>query len=208
MKTFAALVALVAALITFTAFSPVATAQSFKDNVSVTAGVTRVSEGNTVVGGSVEVQKTLGTPKLVLDNTFSFTDNVGSNTGQVLSNNALLRGNIGDYFFVAGGASFGTSINTGFDESVFLNPTLQSGVTFNVGERLQFEPFAQLTLPDVLSDNPTRALTGTLTTKVALADNYGLKFDVGISQVRVDNRFFKSNSQNVPFAFGGMYFNF
>lgn len=204
MRTFV----LVVTLVLLTAFLPVASAQSVKDNVSVSAGVVRPTEGNVVAAGAFEVQKTLGTEQFLFDNTLILSDNVGNSTGQHIANTALVRGYIGKNFFVAGGASFGSAVNTGLNEDMFLNPTVQTGVTFEVGQRLQFEPYVQLDTPDVLSNNPTRALTANLTTKVAVNESYGFIFDTGISQVRADNRFLKSGGQNVPFALGGMYFRF
>lgn len=200
--------ALIVALLMFTAFSPVASAQAIQDNVSVSAGAVRVSEGNVVASGTVEVQKTLGSHKLLLDSTLRLTDLVGDGTGQVLANTTVLRGYLGEKFFVAGGVSLGSRVNTGLDEDMFLNPTVQTGVTLPAGSRLVFEPSLQLDTPDVLSANPARALTANLTTTIALSEKFGLKFDAGISQVRADNRFLKSGGQNIPYGLGGLYFNF
>lgn len=212
-NTFLSLLMLVALVFAFGAGAPAVKAQSVGDSVSVQAGVlhldanTSLNEGN-VLAGKVEVLKTLGGSKLVFDNTFYVVDNEGSGSGQVVSNQALLRGYVGSNFFLAGGATVGKPFNGGFGSDTFLNPSLQTGVTFDVGSRLQFEPYVQLDTPDLLSDNPARALSANLTTNIKANKSVAFTFDVGITQVRSDNSFLQDGGLNTPYAFGGLKFSF
>lgn len=181
-------------------------AQNVPDNVSVMAGAVN-SEGQNTFNGTIEIQKTLGTPKLILDNTTILSD--GSQT--VVSDTALLRGYLGTKFFVAGGATFGRAINVPdrrFEGDTFLNPTFQVGVTLDATKRLQFEPYAQLDTTDLLSDNDARSLSGGLVVNYAVNDKFGFTGDVGLTQTRANNRFFDTGGINSRYGTAGLYFNF
>jgi hypothetical protein len=184
-------------------FSFTAFPQNVPDNVSFRGGVNAERENSFV--GSIEIQKVL-TPKLMLDNTIDLSN--GAET--VLSNRALLRGYIGDNFFVAGGVNIGRTINVNkrrFDSDTFINPSVQTGVTFNVTENLQFEPYVQIDTPDVLSDNSTRTLTGVLSVNYRLNKRLGLTGDAGIGQSRQDNGFLQ-NGRAFRYGQAGFFVNF
>jgi hypothetical protein len=190
------------------AFSGEVNAQAVSDNVSVQAGVGHVASGTNVAAGRIELTKVL-TPKLVFDNTLTLTDNVGSNSGQVLANQALLRGYIGDKFFVAGGVNFGSLINNGLNNDVFLNPSVQAGVTLPVGKGFVFEPYVQLDTPELLNDGNVKSLSANLTTRYSVNESFGLVVDAGVTQSRTNYKFLSSGElRNIPYAFGGVYFNF
>jgi len=207
-NTFLSLLMLVALVLSFGAVAPATQAQAVVDNVSVEAGIVHVGAKSNVASGAIEVQKTLGTPKLLLDSTFTFSDNEGTGTGQVVGNQTVLRGYLSEFVFVAGGATVGKTVNVSFDTELFLNPTIQAGATLPVGSRLTFEPYAQLDTPDLLSDNKLRSLTLNLNTSIAVNDRFGFTADVGITNTRADYRFFKQGGQNIPYAYGGVYFTF
>jgi len=206
---FFSLLALVAILVAFTAFTGVtASAQAVSDNVTVEAGVTHVGANANVGNGLVEVQKVLTqNNKLMFDGTLFLSDNPGTGTGQVISGQALLRGYAGKYVFGAGGVTVGKLVNTNFDTQTFLNPSIQGGVTVPVGKRVVIEPFVQFDTPDLRSDNRERSLTFNVTTSISVNERFGFTSDIGITQTRIDNSFLK-NGRGIPYALGGIYVNF
>lgn len=183
-----------------------ASAQNVSDNVSIMGGVTNVAGQNTYAG-VIEVQKTLGTPKLMIDNTTVLSD--ADET--VLSNVALLRGYIGDKFFVAGGVTIGRAINVAdreFAGDTFLNPTVQAGLTLDATSRLQVEPYVQLDTTDLLSENRERSLSGGVNINFTVNKRFGFTGDVGLTQTRLDNQFFSSGGFNSRYGTVGLFFNF
>jgi hypothetical protein len=194
-------------LIFVLAFSVSVFAQSesaINNSVAVSAGVTRIDSVN-LFSGQAEIRKGFMN-RFVVTDSFTVTDNNGSNTGQVIGNTAAVRGYI-NKFFVGGGASVSKLVNVNQDTDFSLNPVIQAGATFENG-RLTLEPAIQLMTPDVLSDNPSRSLGGSLTGRVAVTPRFGVSVSGGVAQLRSDNKFFTSNGTTVSSGSVGVYLSF
>lgn len=167
------------------------------DEVRISAGATNVAY-QTAFTGNVEIRKSLN-ETFEYDNTLALTTD-GDN--HLVSNQGMVRGFIGDNFFVGAGLTLGKA--TGSD--TFLNPAVRAGVQFNVG-KVNFEPYVQVDTPDLLSDNPARSLSGAVTAKLPVSNNFGILGNVGVRSTRLRNEdLFEGAVER--FATGGVYFRF
>jgi hypothetical protein len=174
-----------------------ANAQAISNDVRVSAGVVSV-EDQTLFTGSAEVRKSFN-ERFGLVNTLS---TVTDGDFTLVENRAVIRFAPTDNFFVAGGINVGKL--QGSDP--FVNPTIQAGANFNLGSRINLEPFVQLETPDLASDNPQRTLSGNLTAKLRITNSFGLVGNGSLRATRTTNEFFEGGTTKV--VSGGVYFTF
>jgi len=176
------------------------------NDVRISAGAANVSQVTTFTG-SVEIRKAIN-ERFELDNTVS---TVTDGDIFLLQNRGAVKAFLTDNVFVSGGltvgkANIGSQTRNGsFLDDVFLNPSFQGGLNFNVGQ-VNLEPYVQLDTPDLLSENNARRLSVALTGKVNLSPKFGIIGNGGVRSTRFDNEFFTGRAER--FAQGGVFFNF